>query len=245
MSELSEHKHIVSGFDKDLLELDSKIARMGGICEQMLANALKSMRSRDPELGEETILADAEINALEREIEDAAIKMIALRQPMAQDLRQVIGALRIASELERIGDLAKNIARRAVTLSAEKHPKPIRKSLKRMGKMVSSQLNASLDAYARRNADLAYDVWQRDEEVDAMYSSMFRELVTYMMEDPRTISLCAHMLFGARNLERIGDHTTNIVEQLYFLVTGDFLSDDRPKGAHTSAMRLDQDEADD
>lgn len=244
MSELSEHKHIVSGFDKDLMELDSKIARMGGIAEQMLANALKAMRRRDPELGEETIVTDDEINALEREVEDAAIQIIALRQPMAQDLRQVIGALRIASELERIGDLSKNIARRAVTLSGEKHPKPIRKSLKRMGKLVSSQLNATLDAYAQRDSELAYDVWQRDEEVDAMYSSMFRELVTYMMEDPRTISLCAHMLFGARNLERIGDHTTNIVENLYFLVTGDVLEENRPKGEHTSSMSVDPAQSD-
>lgn len=229
MSELSEHKHIVSGFDKDLVTLDSRIARMGGICEQMLANSLTALRSRDPELGEETILADKEINALDREIEDAAIQIIALRQPMAQDLRQVIGALRIASELERIGDLAKNIASRAVTLADEKQPKPIRKSLKRMGKLVSSQLTTVLDAYAQRDASRALDVWQRDEEVDSVYSSMFRELVTYMMEDPRTIGLCAHMLFGARNLERIGDHTTNIAENLFFLMTGEQIEDARSK----------------
>lgn len=229
MSELSEHKHIVSGFDKDLRELDSKIARMGGIGERMLANSLTALRRRDPELGEETILADKEINDLEREIEDAAIQLIALRQPMAQDLRQVIGALRIASELERIGDLSKNIATRAVMLADERQPKPIRKSLKRMGKLVSSQLNSILDAYAHRNGEAALDVWQRDEEVDAMYSSMFRELVTYMMEDPRNIGLCAHMLFGARNLERIGDHTTNIAENLYFLVSGEQIDESLTK----------------
>lgn len=229
MSELSEHKHIVSGFDKDLKQLDSKIARMGGICEQMLRNSLTALRSRDPELAEETILVDKEINDLDREIEDAAINLIALRQPMAQDLRQVIGALRIASELERIGDLAKNIASRAIMLADEKQPKPIRKSLKRMGKLVSSQLHAVLDAYARRNAESALDVWQRDEEVDAVYSSMFRELVTYMMEDPRTIGLCAHMLFGARNLERIGDHATNIAENLFFMVSGEQIEESRSR----------------
>jgi phosphate transport system protein len=238
MSEYDTGKHIVRAFDTELAEVDKMIATMGGICERVLNDSLTSLRQRDPELAEETILLDADINSLDRKVEDMIISMIAMRQPMAQDLRQLIGAMRIASDLERIGDLGKNIASRAITVAEEKHPKPVRKNLKRMGKLVGRQLTDVLDAYAQRDAGKALDVWHSDEEVDDMYSSLFRELLTYMMEDPRNISLCTHLLFGARNLERIGDHTTQIARSIQFLVTGETINSPRPKGDPTAAIQV-------
>ncbi len=194
------HDHIVRSYDKELSEIDAMIATMGGYCETVLGDALTSMRQRNPDLAEETILVDEKVNKLNLDIEENAIRMIALRQPMAQDLRQLIGAIRIASDLERIGDLGKNIARRAITIAEEKHPKPIRKDLKRMGKLVRRQLKHALDAFTQRDAVKALEVWEGDEEVDDMYTSIFQELLTYMMEDPRNITLCTHLLFGARNV---------------------------------------------
>ncbi len=239
----TNHQHIVRSYDKELIEIDRMIATMGGYCEKMLSDALQAMRQRDPELAEETILIDEKINRLNLDIEENAIRMIALRQPMAQDLRQLIGAIRIATDLERIGDLAKNIAKRAITIAEEKHPKPIRKDLKRMGKLVRRQLKGALDAYAQRDPVKAMEVWEGDEEVDNMYTSIFRELLTYMMEDPRNITLCTHLLFGARNLERLGDHTTHIARNVHFLVTGETIDRKRPKRDNTSHIQLSPEEA--
>ena len=229
--------HIMKAFDRDLAELDALIARMGGLAEEELDKALVAMRKRDPELAEEAIARDREIDRLELETEEHAVRMIARWQPMADDLRRIVGAMKIATDLERIGDLAKNIARRAITLATEKPPKPLKKGLKRMGRLALSQLGDVLDAYARRDAGLAEEVWRRDEELDECHNALFRELLTYMMEDPRTIGLCTHLLFGARNLERIGDHTTNIAETVHFLVTGESFGLNRPKGDTTSAIR--------
>jgi len=171
---------------------------------------------------------------LERKIEEQAITMIARRQPMALDLRQIMTAIRISSDLERIGDLGKNIAKRALAMAGENHPKQLMLGLKYMGELALEQLKNVLDAYSERNADKALKVWHRDEEIDAMYNSLFRELLTYMMEDPRNIGLCTHLLFGAKNIERIGDHATNIAETIHYLVHGNAILDERPKGDVTS-----------
>jgi len=234
----NDSSHIVRAYDKELGEIDVMIAKMGGHCETILENALLSLRRRDPDLAEKTILLDDKINKLDLEIEEKAIRVIALRQPMAQDLRQLLGAIRISTDLERIGDLGKNLAKRAITVSEEKHPKPIKKDLKRMGKLVRRQLGDILDAYAQRDAEKALEVWVGDEDVDDMYTSIFRELLTYMMEDPRNISLCTHLLFGARNLERIGDHTTHIARNVHFLVTGETIEGNRPKSDDTSGIHV-------
>ena len=226
--------HILKAFDQDLARLDEKIARMGKLALKTLKQSLKALRKRDPELAEKAIARDREIDRLRAEVEDGAVAIIARRQPMANDLRQVVAAFKTAGELERIGDLSKNIAKRVITLAQEKPPKPLKKNLKRMGKLVIAQLMEVMDAYANRDAAKARAVWLRDEEVDEAYSSLFRELLTYMMEDPRTIGLCTHLLFGARNLERIGDHVTNIAENVFYVATGERLDEHRPKGDDTS-----------
>ncbi len=225
--------HIAKDFDRDLARLDEKISRMGALAEEELESSLRALRRRDPDMAEQAILRDREIDRLEQEVEDGAVTLIALRQPMANDLRMVIGVLKISSDLERIGDLSKNISRRVITLAENKPPKLLRKGLKRMGKQVIRQLHDVLDAYVARDAQKAREVWEADEEIDEAYNSIFRELLTYMMEDPRTIGMCTHLLFGARNLERIGDHVTNIAENIYYMVTGERMDEIRPKGDET------------
>ncbi|MGD9398164.1 MAG: phosphate signaling complex protein PhoU, partial [Methyloceanibacter sp.] len=189
----------------------------------------------DPDLAANTIGEDEEIDQLQREIEEQAVVMIARRQPMAYDLRQIMAALRISSDLERIGDLGKNIAKRAVAVVTEQQPKQLMMGLKHMGELSLNQLKEVLDAFIERDAERALNVWYKDEEVDAMYNSLFRELLTYMMEDPRNIGLCTHLLFGAKNIERVGDHATNIAETVYYLVHGRPITDQRPKGDTTSS----------
>jgi phosphate transport system protein len=171
-------------------------------------------------------------------LQEQTILMIARRQPMANDLRHIMTVLKIAGDLERIGDLAKNIAKRALAVSGESHPKPLMTGLKHMVELALRQLKDVLDAYAELDADKALGVWRQDERIDAMYNSIFRELLTYMMEDPRNIGLCTHLLFGAKNIERVGDHTTNIAENVYYLVHGTTLTDDRPKGDDTSSTLI-------
>lgn len=225
----SATKHIVTAFDQDLKAISAGIAEMGGVAEEQLGNALECVRSRDNGLAREVIAADAHLDRLEVRLEEAAIQTLALRQPVAGDLRQVVAALKIASTLERIGDLAKNIAKRAQYLN-ENPPLRISGSILRMGQQTQTLFTETLDAYTARDTDLAVSVWQRDVEVDEMYNSLFRELITYMMEDPRVISLCSQLLFVAKNLERIGDHATFIAEMTYFVVEGRPLDDPRPKG---------------
>jgi phosphate transport system protein len=237
-------EHIVSAFEDELTGLGTKIAQMGGMAEEALALAIEALEKHDTALASRVIDGDAKIDRLEREIEEQAIVMIARRQPMALDLREIMVAIRIAAVLERAGDLAKNIAKRAFALDAETYPKSIIAGLTRMGRLALRQLKDVLDAYAQRDAVKALEVWGADQEVDDMYNSMFRELLTYMMEDPRNIGICTHLLFGAKNLERIGDHATNIAENVYYLVHGEPIEAERPKGDLTSVTPIDYLETD-
>ena len=235
------NEHIVRSYDQELEQLDRMIAQMGGQVEQELAQGFDALERRDPRLAEAVAAADRKVDALESEIQELTIRMIARRQPMAVDLRHIMTVLKIAGDLERTGDLAKNIAKRALAISGENHPKPLMTGLKHMVELALSQLKDVLDAFAERDADKAVAVWRRDERIDAMYNSLFRELLTYMMEDPRKIGLCTHLLFAAKNIERIGDHTTNIAEEVHFLVHGVALADDRPKGDDTASTLIRKD----
>ncbi|MGI9424630.1 MAG: phosphate signaling complex protein PhoU [Hyphomicrobiaceae bacterium] len=230
------NEHTITAYREELALLDRKIAHMGGLAEYNLGKAFDSLVHRDPDLAGKVISADAEIDNLQREIEEQVIVMIARRQPLADDLRQIMASLKIAGDLERIGDLAKNIAKRAQAIADENYPRPLMTGMQHMLERALSQLKDVLDAYSERNSDLALAVWSRDEQLDETYNSVFRELLTYMMEDPRNIGFCTHLLFGAKNLERIGDHTTNIAEIIHYVVHGEEMTASRPKGDTTSSM---------
>ena len=234
-------EHIVKSYDQELALLDKKIAQMGGLVERQLAQGFDALEKRDPELATAAAASDAAIDRLERDIQELTILIIAKRQPMANDLRHVMTVLRVAGDLERIGDLGKNIAKRALAISGENHPKPLMTGLRHMVELALSQLKDVLDAYAERNADKADAVWRNDERIDAMYNSIFRELLTYMMEDPRNIGLCTHLLFAAKNIERVGDHSTNIAENVHYLVHGVALGDERPKSDDTASLLMRKD----
>jgi phosphate transport system protein len=221
--------HIVRSYEDELALLDKKIAHMGGLAEHNLGQSFDALEKRDPRIAEAVINSDRAIDALQREIEEQVISMIARRQPMANDLRHIMAALRVTGDLERIGDLAKNIAKRALVIAHEPHPKPLISGFRHMVELALRQLKDVLDAYASRDAARALKVWSQDTQIDAMYNSIFRELLTYMMEDPRNIGLSTHLLFGAKNIERVGDHTTNIAETVHYMVTGSSITDDRPK----------------
>jgi phosphate transport system protein len=225
--------HTVKSFDEQLQALSAAVAQMGGLAEAQLAAAIDAIARRDSSAAESAIASDARIDALQQEIEERALKLLALRQPMAVDLRDTMAAIKIAGELERIGDLAKNIAKRALVLNREP-PIRLTQSLGRMGKAAQNQLKQVLDAFSNRNAEEAESVWQRDGEIDEIYNSLFRELLTYMMEDPRTIGLCTHLLFVAKNIERSGDHCTNVAEVVYHMVKAGHLTAARPKADTTS-----------
>ena len=231
--------HIVKSFEDELEALSTRIAEMGGLTEAQLAAAVEAVAKHDTGLAERTVQEDRRIDAMEHDIHNQAIRLIALRQPMAADLRETIAAFRIASDLERIGDLAKNMSKRALAIWPDYDmPTRLIQGMTRMGQLALAQLNKVLDAYANRDAAAAHAVWQSDEQIDEMYNSVFRELLTYMMEDPRTISSCTHLLFMAKNLERIGDHATNIAETVRYLITGEQIVDERPKGDKTSIMQI-------
>ena len=232
------NKHIVTSFDVDLAALDLKVAKMGGLCEELLAKAFEALERRDPKRAESAVASDQEIDALERSLQEHAILMIARRQPMADDLRHVMTVVKIASDLERVGDLAKNIAKRALAIAQEPMPKSSLAGLRHMTEIALSQLKDVLDAYATRDADKAMNVWRDDARIDALYNSIFREMLTYMMEDPRNIGICTHLLFGAKNIERIGDHTTNIAENVHYLVHGTVPAGKRPKVDDTSTLAV-------
>ncbi|MBU1210730.1 MAG: phosphate signaling complex protein PhoU [Alphaproteobacteria bacterium] len=234
-------EHTVKSYEEELKLLDRKIAQMGGLAERQLAESFDALERRDPDLAEQVIASDKRIDALEREVQEHVIAIIARRQPIAVDLRQIMAVLNISGDLERCGDLAKNIAKRALAIAPESHPKPIITGLNHMVELASHQLKDVLDAYATRNAERAVAVWHADSKLDNLYNSIFRELLTYMMEDPRNIGLSTHLLFGAKNIERVGDHTTNIAETVHFLVTGQNLTDDRPKGDQTSTTLISPD----
>ena len=222
-------QHIVKSYDNELTELNSIIARMGGLSEAQLVSAVDAVRNRDSELAARTIEADAKVDALENEIDTRVVEMLALRQPMAKDLREIIAALKISSDLERIADYATNVAKRTISLVQAPNVRPAH-FIPRMGRFTLVMLRDVLDAYDTQDSSKAIDVWRRDEEVDEMYNSLCRELLTYMMEDARSITSCTHLLFMAKNLERIGDHTTNIAETIYFMIHGEPLLAMRPKG---------------
>jgi phosphate transport system protein len=222
-------EHIVSSYDEDLQSLRRRISEMGGIAEKMLVDAINALVRHDKALAQTVIVADKRLDVLQREIEENAILTIARRQPLAVDLRETISAIRVSGDVERIGDLAKNIGKRALAIGDDFQPQKIVLGLQHMNDLVMGQLKDVLDAYAQQDTAKALDVWKRDGAIDALYTSLFRELLTYMMEDPRNISFCTHLLFCAKNIERIGDHTTNIAETVHYLVTGETLAIDRPK----------------
>jgi phosphate transport system protein len=227
-------EHIVKSFDADLQELRRAIAEMGGIAEKMLDDAIVALARRDPDLAQKVIRLDDRLDVLQREVEELGILTIARRQPMAVDLREIVSAIRIAGDLERVGDLAKNVAKRVLVIASHiQLPRAI-VGLQHMTELVEEQLKDVLDAYTQNDLDAALDVWKRDDGIDALYTSLFRELLTYMMEDPRNITSCTHLLFCAKNIERIGDHTTNIAETIHYWVTGKQLTAERPKGDNTN-----------
>ena len=224
-----QHEHTVKSFDDELKQLDSMIAEMGGMAENNLAGAVDAMVRRDTESALVIKKADKKIDALEIEIDDHAVRILALRQPMADDLRAVIVALKTAAVIERIGDFAKNIAKRTQALS-QCPDLGAAKTIKRMAGMAQNMMTDVLDAYVTRDADKADEVRLRDEELDSLYTSLFRELLTYMMENPKNITASTHLMFAAKNIERIGDHATNIAENVHFLVHGQMPEEPRPKG---------------
>ena len=226
-------EHTVRAFTEELDALAHEVARMGGLAEIAVNDSIAAVVRRDTALAHGVIERDVKIDAAQRDVEKRAIKLFALRQPLASDLRVVLTGWRIAGELERVGDLAKNIAKRALILN-QAEPIQLARSLERMGRIAAAHLKQVLDAYASGDVAAALGVWAQDEDVDAHYNSLFRELLTYMMEDPRTISSSAHLLFVAKNVERIGDHCTNIAEYVHYLVTGEEIGRDRPKADDTN-----------
>ncbi len=226
-------EHTAKAFDAELQELNKYVAQMGGLAEKAIADSVDALVRLDTTLAEHVVLVDRSIDALQREIEEKAILTIARRQPMAIDLREIVSALRVANDLERIGDLAKNIAKRVAELNGEFRPQKLIRGLEHMAALALAQLKQVLDAYAGRELAKALDVWRRDKEVDAMCTSLFRELLTYMMEDPRNITFCIHLMFSAKNIERMGDHTTNIAETVHYMIEGRTITDERPKGDTT------------
>jgi phosphate transport system protein len=224
------NEHIVKSFEDELNQLQAEVSRMGGLAEAQVHDALAAFSRRDVALAQAVAGRDEKLDVAEAEIERASIRMIALRQPMANDLRRAVAAMKIAMNLERCGDLAKNIAKRTLILAESEPAGPVTRSIERMGKLVGGRLKDVLDAYAGHEVDRAVSVWTRDTEVDEHYDSLFRELLTYMMGDPRTITAGAHLLFVAKNLERIGDHATNIAEIVHYEITGqELVAADRPK----------------
>ena len=229
-----DSEHIVKKYDEDLSRLDSMIAQMGGLAEAQLADAVEALIRYNSEIANRIVQDDKKIDAIETEIDEFAVNLIALRQPMAADLRVIITALKISSNIERVGDYAKNIAKRTLTLSSTPTIGSSVNTIARMGGIVQGMIKNVLDAYVTRDADKANDVRLRDQEVDQIHSSLFRELLTYMMEDPRQIGTCTHLLFISKNIERIGDHITSIAEQIHFMVHGSLPEDDRPKGDNSA-----------
>jgi len=226
--------HTAKAFDTDLQEITRKVAEMGGMVEQQITDAVQALVGRDLEMGERVIAMDPQIDNMQREIEEKAILTIARRQPMAVDLREVVGAMRVCNDLERIGDHAKHLGKRVVALDGDFYPQKLIRGVEHMAELVSEQLKQVLDSYASRDLTAALAVWKGDEEVDSMCTSLFRELFTYMMEDPRNITFCMHLMFCAKDIERMGDHATNIAETVYYMIEGRQITDQRPKGDPTN-----------
>jgi len=230
--------HIVSAFDGDLKYIANKLAAMGGHAERMVENAVAALVSSDNALARKVVADDQVLDIAEREIGDKAILLIAKRQPLAADLREVIGAIRISSDLERVGDLGKNVAKRAIAIGDTRQPGSLFRGLEALAELALTQLKDVLDVYASRAVDRLAFMRDRDDQIDAMYTSLFRELLTYMMEDQRNIAPCTHLLFCAKNIERIGDHATNIAETIYYVLTGQQMPADRPKDDRSHTVML-------
>lgn len=228
-----EQQHIVTAFDEELERMRTGISQMGGLVEAQLSDAVRAIGRLDVELATRVRESDRRVDDFEAEIGALVIRLLALRQPVAADLRSIVSALKITSDLERMGDYAANIAKRATALAQLPEVAPL-SGLTRMGRLTQTLIKDVLDAYCNGDVDAAVDAWRRDEEIDEMYTSLFREFLTYMMEDPRNISPCTHLLFVAKNLERIGDHATNIAETLYYQEKGERLDGSRPKGDTSS-----------
>jgi len=232
-------EHTVKSYDKELDMLERRIAEMGGIAEKMVIDAMDALANADSVLAHRVIATDPRLDALQREIENLAVMTIARRQPVAIDLRELIGAIRVAGDLERVGDLAKNIAKRTIKIGAESRVPRAIVGLKHMNEVATELMKDVLDAYAQRDVERAREVWERDVDLDALEDSVFRDLLTHMMEDPRNISFCAHLLFCSKNIERIGDHATNIAETVVYLVTGEAMPSERPRGRQETDIDID------
>jgi len=228
--------HTARVFDSDLIKVTQLVAEMGGLAQKQVTDAIDALARQDTALARRIIELDSSIDRLQRQIEEKAVATIALRQPLAIDLRALIAMLRIANDLERIGDLAKNIGKRVIAVGGENSQRTLIRGLRHMADLVGSQLAVVLDSFVDRNPLKALRVWQGDKEVDALYVSLFRELITYTMEDPGTISLCIHYLFCAKNIERIGDHATNIAEAVHYMVEGRAIAGERPKGDNATII---------
>lgn len=229
--------HIVSAYDEELKFLSKRIAAMGGHAERMVEQAIAALVNADHGLAQKVIQDDLVLDEGQREIDDKAIVIIARRQPMATDLREIVGAIRISADIERVGDLGKNVAKRVASVDG-RQPNSLFRGLEALANLALTQLKEVLDVYASRSVETIGFVRDRDDQIDAMYTSLFRELLTYMMEDPRNITPCTHLLFCAKNIERIGDHATNIAETIYYIVTGDQMPVDRPKSDKTDKVVL-------
>ncbi len=230
----TENAHIASAFDRDLEGIQAQIMKMGGLVETAISDAAKALDMRDTELAEQVRKNDKLIDELEEAVAADVARVIAMRAPTAGDLRTVLTVLKISGNLERVGDYAKNLAKRTSVLAEMQPVNGSGGSLRRMSKSVGLMLKDALDAYIQRDADLAFDIRERDSDVDQMYNALFREFLTHMMEDPRNITACMHLHFIAKNIERMGDHVTSIAEQVIYLVTGEMPEDEREKHDKTS-----------
>ena len=225
-------EHTLKRFDEELERLSATISEMGGLTESQFAQSLVALREGDTEVAEQVIADDARVDALDLAVQEQTVKLLALRQPMAVDLRMILSSIKIAAALERIADYAKNTAKRTIVLNGVTTTPPAAVTgIDRLGRLVRTALKDVLDAFAQGDVAKAHDVWQRDEEIDQVYTGLFRELLTYMMEDPRTITACTHLLFMAKNIERAGDHVTNIAELVSFRIAGHGFDEARPKGS--------------
>ena len=231
-------EHTVKAYDRELEALERLIAEMGGVAEKMVGEAVDALATSDSVLAHRVVAADPRLDNLQREIEHLAIMTITRRQPVAVDLRELVSAIRVAGDLERVGDLAKNIAKRTIKIGVESRVPRAIVGLRHMNEVATELLKDVLDAYAQRDADRAREVWERDVDLDALEDSVFRDLLTHMMEDPRNISFCAHMLFCSKNIERIGDHATNIAETVVYLVTGQTMPSCRPRGPQETDIEV-------
>jgi phosphate transport system protein len=228
--------HTVASFDADLQLLAGLVAEMGTRAGRALAEATRALTERNVQLAQQVIASDRGLDLLQHQIEEKAVTTLARRQPMAVDLREIVSAMRVAGDLERVGDLAKNVAKRVIAIGEQPSPINLATGLSTLSERVGQQLSAVIKAYADRDDAAALEVWRADGAIDGLFTSLFRELLTYMMEDPRSIGFCTHLLFCAKNLERVGDHATNIAETAHYVITGEALIAERPKGDESAAI---------